>query len=175
VSCAHRSEETGRSCAGQLVDGFDKCLAHLDPDQLGQALQRLHPGAALDAPGTPIDAELLAKILHAVQDDDGHPTFGQVSFDRAHFSGDANFAGVRFTAKADFGAQFSRDTWFARAQFSRDAWFIGAHFTRDARFGGAQFTGNAVFSLAKFQRANLIHRGQAHGGTGMASQIGSAC
>jgi hypothetical protein len=62
--CSH--VEGDDTCLGRLVDGFDHCLAHLDePDQLAQALQRLHPGADLDASGTPISAELLARILGA--------------------------------------------------------------------------------------------------------------
>jgi hypothetical protein len=147
-TCRHTSEETGRRCTGKQADGFDHCLAHLKPDQLDQALQRLHPGADLDASGTPINAELLARILHAVQGDNERPTFGQVSFTQAHFTGDANFTGVMFT----------RDASFASAQFTGDAGFGNAQFTGYASFRSAQFTGDASFDSAQFTRGRLVRQ-----------------
>ena len=137
------------------VEGYDdKCLAHLKPDQLDQALQRLHPGADLDASGTPISAELLAQILRAVQGDDGRPTFGgRVSFAQAHFTGDAVFDRVRFTGDAVFGgAQFSGEAWFDSAQFSGDAVFDRVRFTGDAGFTDAQFSKYAGFTDAQFSK-----------------------
>ena len=84
--CSYRRKDTGDRCTGKLADGFAGCLAHLTTDQLDQALQRLHPGADLDASGTPINADLLAQILHAVRGDHERPTFGEVSFTHAHFT-----------------------------------------------------------------------------------------
>ena len=150
VSCAYRDEES-RSCFGHRAAGFDYCLAHLRPDQRDQALQRLHPGADLDASGTPINAALLGRILQAVQDDDGRPTFGRVEFYNARFTEDASFTGVVFTKRAGFiGAQFTGDARFDGAKFTGDASFGVAQFTKEAAFGGAQFTGDAKFDGARF-------------------------
>ena len=62
-TCVHADSD--EACIGSQVEGFDRCLAHLEPDQLDQALQRLQPGADLNASGTCIDAVLLAKVLRA--------------------------------------------------------------------------------------------------------------
>ena len=169
-TCAHR-EATERPCIGRRAEGFDHCLAHLKPQQLDQALKRLQPGADLDASGTPINAKLLAQILHAVQGDGEHPAFGRVSFTQAHFTEDAGFDGAQFSGTAWFsGAQFSGDARFVEAQFSRDARFGGVQLFPDpssgglkgktwfddtqtndlARFGAAQFSGKAWFSGAQF-------------------------
>lgn len=158
--CSHA--EGDDVCTGRRVEGASYCLAHVSPDQLDQALRRLHPGADLDASGTPINAELLSQILRAVQKNDEPPEFGLVSFTQAHFSDNANFThvkftgnaffeGTRFTGEARFSrAQFSQAVKFSRARFSRDAIFGSARFIGDASFGGAQFDGSAVFGNAVF-------------------------
>ena len=170
-TCSH--VEGDDICTGKQADGgFDKCLAHLKPDQLDQAMQRLHPGADLDASGTPINADLLDRILSAVQSDDEPPTLGQVSFNQAHFTADANFIGVMFTGDARFdnaqftgdarfdNAQFAGAAWFDSAQFTGDAWFDNAQFTGDARFDSAQFAGAASFVNAQFAEETLFYRAQ---------------
>jgi uncharacterized protein YjbI with pentapeptide repeats len=140
VACAHRGQDTGTLCTGGRIDGFDYCWAHLEPDQLFRALQRLHPGADLLAVGTILNDELLAKILDAVQDDEGRPSFGNVSF-----------GGSKFLELAMFrAAQFSGRAWFAGAEFGDDAVFAGAAFTGDAVFDQAQFRGEAWFNDAEF-------------------------
>ena len=55
-TCAHRREEVGDACNGRQADGFEYCLAHLEPEQVEQVLQRFGPGADLEAPGTNISA-----------------------------------------------------------------------------------------------------------------------
>ena len=62
LTCTYRSEETDRPCIGMQVAGFDRCLEHLEPVQLTQALQRLGPGVDLEAPGTVINGELLGRV-----------------------------------------------------------------------------------------------------------------
>jgi hypothetical protein len=83
-------------------------MAHLEPEQLDQALQRLYPGVKLEVPGTAIDAKLLARILAAVTGEDGVPSLDCACFAMVHFTGNAKFA----------NAQFSRDANFAAARFS---------------------------------------------------------
>ncbi|MEV5540226.1 pentapeptide repeat-containing protein, partial [Saccharopolyspora shandongensis] len=96
-------------CTGVQVDGFGQCLAHLAPEQLDEALSRLRQANDIDFRGTPVSPELLARILDAVRDDDGHPKFGGGAlFGGAKFSGGALFGGVKFGGEAQFiGATFS--------------------------------------------------------------------
>lgn len=177
LTCTHRSRESSSPCTGKQVDGFDYCLAHLEPEQLNQALQRLGPGADLEAPGTDISAELFERILAAVASEDGPPTFGSVSLAEAHFiegvsfvdarfGGDANFVSARFSKGARFdSAQFGGtalfidarfsgegDASFIGARFSEGAWFDGAKFSQDARINRVHFKGNASFAGAQFGR-----------------------
>lgn len=159
-------------CIGIQVDGFDRCLAHLEPDLLDQALLRLHSSADLDARGTPISAELLTRILRAVQGQDERPTFGRARFSRAQFTGDPSFRNARFTGDASFrdahftgdasfrDARFALGAWFSRAQFTGDASFRDAHFAQDASFRDVHFTGEAMFSGARFALAAWFSRAQ---------------
>ena len=150
-TCAFKQEDSEEPCPGHKADGFDHCLAHLEPAQLDQVLQRLGPGADLDASGTAIDAVLLARILGALRDEAGHPVFGRVSFAEARFSDGPDFGGAQFSHDAYFGgAQFSGYAQFAGAQFSNEAYFWGAKFSDDADFGGAQFSDDAYFDGAQF-------------------------
>jgi uncharacterized protein YjbI with pentapeptide repeats len=150
-TCSHHSRESGRSCVGRRAGEFDHCLAHLTPDQLDQVLQRLQPGDELDASGTPISAELLTKILHAVQGEDGLPAFGSVEFRGANFTEVADFNGVRFAGEACFDdVQFNQDVGFCRAQFTGDASFMGTRFEGIAKFGAVCFSGEVAFFRAKF-------------------------
>jgi uncharacterized protein YjbI with pentapeptide repeats len=174
-TCTHQTGESAHPCKGRQVDGFDHCLAHLEPEQLEQVLQRFSPGADLEAPGTSINAALLERILSAVRGTDGSPRFGVVNlaqarfiedgiFTSAQFSGDASFDGAQFRRNARFNdAQFRRFAWFNGAQFSGDAqfyrakfpwptWFNGAQFTGDAWFDDAKFTGHVYFNGAQFRR-----------------------
>lgn len=150
-TCSHQSQEDGRSCGGRAAGSFDRCLAHLTPGQLDQVLRSLHPGADLDASGTSISAELLAKILDAVREEDGCPAFGAASFLRAKFTGVADFDRVLFSADAQFGhAEFAQDASFHRAQFTGTARFTGTRFEGRVRFGSACFDGDAPFFQAHF-------------------------
>ena len=41
--CVFKGDDSGSRCPGQKADGFDRCLAHLEPVQLDQFLQGLAP------------------------------------------------------------------------------------------------------------------------------------
>jgi hypothetical protein len=148
-------------CNGRQVEGFDLCLAHLQPAQLEQVLQRFGPGADLEAPGTSINAALLERLLSAVAGANGAPAFGVVNFAQAQFPENARFTSAQFSGNAVFeGAQFSGDAEFRGAQFSGNAVFEGAQFSGDAKFRGAQFSRNAVFEGAQFSEDAEFHRAQ---------------
>jgi hypothetical protein len=148
-TCGHA--EGDDHCIGRRVDGFDHCLAHLEPDQLDRALHRLRPGADLNASGTPINGELLEKVLHAVRDQDGRSRFGSVSFTQAQFTEDAGFTGAEFSGDASFDeAQFNGNAGFDRARFAGSVTFASAQFTKGGRFESAQFKGDTRFNDARF-------------------------
>ena len=152
-TCASKQEDGESPCPGRKADGFEHCLAHLESAELDQVLQRLKPGADLDASGTPIDADLLAQILRAVGDEDGRPVFGRVSFAGARFGGAAVFAGAQFSDPAAFGgAKFSEVTVFGGAKFSEGARFATAQFSEGVSFNKTQFSGTADFADAQFSR-----------------------
>jgi len=178
-TCVHRTRETGRACNGKQVDGFDQCLAHLRPRQLEQVLRRFTPGADLEAPGTAVDAALLARIVRAVKGEKGLPTFGYVNLTQAHFTEDAIFRGVKFSGKAEFtsahfhrnaeftGAQFSDyvnggDAIFRKAQFHGNAEFTRAQFIKNAEFEDAQFHGSAEFTGVQFSHSAGFAGAQFH-------------
>jgi hypothetical protein len=69
----------GEPCSGIRVEGFNRCLAHLTPDELNLFLGRLNRGSDLDARGTIISVELLAKLMDAVK------VFGHLNFEKAEF------------------------------------------------------------------------------------------
>ena len=131
----------------------------------------MHPGGDLDARGTQINAELLVRILHAVQEEGKRPTFGRVLLTGAQFTQDADFRAVSFTADAVFtdvrfsghavfiGAEFNGDANFDRVQFSADAVFYGIKFAGAVEFEDALFTGNAYFASPTFTDGAQFIRG----------------
>lgn len=187
--CTHRDEETGIDCTGNPARGFDRCLAHLEPDHLCQVLQRLRPGAELDLSGTPIEGALLAQIVDELRDEQGRPVFGSISFTRARFTGAASFDNAQFTEgtsfdNAEFTGEASFDNaWFAgytgfkAAQFAGTASFNNTQFTGEqavldnarftgaARFDSAQFTGTVSFEEAHFSRDAIFVNAQLAGKT----------
>jgi Pentapeptide repeats (9 copies) len=98
-------------------------------------LQRRGPGADLDATGTTIGAELLARILQALQGDRDRPLFGHLSFTAATFTDGADFA----------GAEFAKETSFENAHFNGPTSFKGTQFADDVFFDCAQFSGPTSF------------------------------
>ena len=156
TTCAYHSKDSTSRCPGVRADGFEHCLAHLTPVQLDQALQRFQPGADLNASGVPINAELLARILQAVQGQAERPTFGRASFANANFTESAYFNNVWFTGDAEFyNVRFSRNAEFNHVMFTGDADFNDVKVTNKAYFQGAIFNGNALFFRSQFTSADF--------------------
>src|SRR5215470_8398562 len=80
-------DRDGMPCRGKQIEWLEHCLAHLEPKQLAQTLQRFGPGSNLDIPGTHINPELLEKILNAVASETESATLGDVNLAYAHFTG----------------------------------------------------------------------------------------
>ncbi|MBQ0925900.1 pentapeptide repeat-containing protein [Saccharopolyspora endophytica] len=98
--------------------------------------------------------ELLALILDAVGDDNGHPAFeGDVWFDGATFKDDARFSNATFGGETSFiGVTFERDALFDEATFVGDTWFSNSNFSNEASFELATFNAGAQFEETTFGR-----------------------
>ncbi|GAA3804858.1 hypothetical protein GCM10022226_25940 [Sphaerisporangium flaviroseum] len=174
-------------CAGIARSPYGRCLAHLTPAELEDALRRSAPGQGIDLRGTTVDEDLLTRILHATGRHFGRARFdhavftGPARFGEVLFAGDATFDHARFDHLASFfGARFSRNASFHEARFRRefsmhearvrghgafdhirvgsDALFGGARFGKDASFLGAEFHGFAAFDGTRFDR-DAVFRG----------------
>ncbi|GGK93082.1 hypothetical protein Sme01_59240 [Sphaerisporangium melleum] len=173
-TCAARA-----ACPGVAWAPYGRCLAHLAPAELDEALRGLAPGRGLDLRGTLLDEELLTRVLSAAGRHLGRARFdravftGPARFGEVVFAGDATFDHARFDRLATFfGTRFTRNASFREACFSRelslhgtrlrghgtfdrmragsDALFGEARFGRDASFRGAEFHGFAAFDGAVF-------------------------
>ncbi|MCM2416101.1 pentapeptide repeat-containing protein [Streptomyces sp. RKAG290] len=93
--CRYGATSDDSGCWGRLVEPYTACLAHLcDADRSGY-LTGLQPGAHLDHRGTPISEELLRDLLGAVTSPESSGArIGQARFERARFSGNADFGGA---------------------------------------------------------------------------------
>lgn len=154
-------------CFGVPWPPHDRCLAHLEPDEQGQALAALSPGDKVDCRGVPFTTELLDKLKAAVDN-----TFGEAQFGRARFLGVADFEYVRFAGEAGFWmAHFTDDALFNECTFNDQAvfeealfevgasfedvpfqalaWFQDTLFGSDATFTYATFASNLYFSRAQ--------------------------
>jgi uncharacterized protein YjbI with pentapeptide repeats len=152
-------------CTGVWAAPFDRCLAHLEDDDLSQVLQRLRPGSDIDARGTNIDQHLLDRILAKLRGEDGDIIFGTALFEGAQFDGhsafnaalfrgDAQFSKVRFNGNAGFDkARFKQRAIFSQVEFKDRAWFSETRFEKDAQFSGAQFHEEARFFEGRFRAA----------------------
>jgi hypothetical protein len=89
-------------CIGVCRDGQEACLAHVGAQVRKAILAALKPGADLDLRGTPIDSELLDRLLAAVRPEAHPPELGTALFERAHFSGNASFNEAQFTRNASW-------------------------------------------------------------------------
>ena len=147
----------GQRCIGIQVDPFGRCLAHLTPTELDQALKTLGPGADLDARGTTFTQELLQRVVETFRDNSTPPRFGTARFDGAQFSGYAEFAGAQFRGDAGFdGAQFRGDVRFDRAQFRGYARFDDAQFEKVERLGPVTVASRLALDRAGFGRSVQI-------------------
>jgi Pentapeptide repeats (9 copies) len=137
-------DTTGHPCGGVRATGFDRCLAHLPPNDLEGVLAALGPGSDLDARGVPVSTDLLDRILNVFRDADGSSRFGVATFSLAQFTGSANFDSAQF-----------QDGTFNRAKFVGNASFKSARFELASRFNRANFQGEARFDRAKFKNAGF--------------------
>jgi uncharacterized protein YjbI with pentapeptide repeats len=147
-------------CSGVPWNPYDRCLAHLQPEERHQALGTLSPGAAVDCRGVPFTRELLDELKAAVGN-----TFGEAQFARARFPEPADFTGVTFTGEAFFWlAHFADDALFYEVTSNRDAVFEEAVFEVGGAFEQADFQGSAWFqdtlfgSDADFEHARFSSR-----------------
>ena len=162
------------NCRGKQISSDGRCLAHLTGAELDQFLDRLGPGAHLDARGTDISDQLLDRLIATFGAGQPGPVFATALFSEARFKGAVRLAGARFNGDAWFdgatfnqtatfaGADFAGNALFTEAEFSaealftdrtsfrKDAVFDGVRFAGTASFSGAQFAGGAGFSGARF-------------------------
>lgn len=172
----HRSRSGGRvvllgACArdgcGAAPLNQSNCLGHAASDEIGEAIDRWREGAPLVATEARIDNECLGRLFDALNaEDEGsltaplvadrRPSFpGEANFERAVFTGHADFHGVTFRGPAYFdGALFEGKADFRRAEFREHADFDGATFNASASFRGAIFDDHVGF-----QRARVVSHG----------------
>jgi uncharacterized protein YjbI with pentapeptide repeats len=141
-------------CRGRLLDGIDRCLAHVSTEDRAVALQRITRGDPLEiGAGVKFAEELLAELLAALpRNDEGRVVLNQADF-RDAWLPNLDLAGVAFKGFARFdGAMFGESARFSQARFQTHAWFGGARFQAAAWFDGTRFQGNVGFVGANFQR-----------------------
>jgi uncharacterized protein YjbI with pentapeptide repeats len=90
---------------------------------------------------------------------------GKAEFTDATFTGDAGFAGANFAGEAEFTGAAFNGAWFVEAKFAGEAEFTGATFSR-ARFHLATFTGDAGFGEVTFTGDADFHKATFNGDAG---------
>ncbi|WNV83716.1 pentapeptide repeat-containing protein [Umezawaea sp. Da 62-37] len=149
-------------CAGRLIDGYERCLTHLSPDELDGWLQSISVGADLDLRGTKFADGLLDRLLTRVAKTPGgfnsRTSFGTVDLRCCRIPETELFLNAHFAGYVDFsGAVFFGAAKFTDSTFTRGAGFVNATFARgDASFDGVMFNGNVKFLNAKFERSALF-------------------
>jgi uncharacterized protein YjbI with pentapeptide repeats len=142
---------TTEGCIGIRYEGDTACLAHIAEPGRQAVLAALEPNADMDLRGTPVSRELLDQILHAVRDGKHRSRLRSVRFDRAMFSDEVSFRGVRFYSNVSFReVRFCEGVLFTQAQFFGYAQFDDAQFFDFARFDEARFRDGASFRNVKF-------------------------
>jgi hypothetical protein len=174
ITCAVSPE-----CTGSARQPYGRCLAHLDPGELDEVVQRLSPGSAVDLRATTVSRLLLERILTATKGCLGRARFdwasfpesvrfgdvvfgGDVSFDHARFQRLASFCDARFAGNVSFGeVRFAEElslhgvtvaghAAFDRVTIGSDALFGGAVFGRTVSFESADFHGFVAFDGTRF-------------------------
>lgn len=162
------------SCSGVRIDGFERCLAHLEPSRQDQFFVDLHLGAEVDLRGTELSEDLVRRLVDAVGSIDGRRSeFGRADFTEARFHGfavfedvtffEADFTDAEFEGAAKFdmagfrdGASFLRTRFGGRTTFKdasfEDTKFESTEFADEVRFDRAKFTGS-TFKRARFHTA----------------------
>jgi uncharacterized protein YjbI with pentapeptide repeats len=138
-------------CTGVVVNGRDRCLAHLPATERDEVLRGLGPGADIDARGTEFTGELLQDLIESVRNPGTRRIeFGVVSFTCAQFQGTADFDEAVFQGTAVFDHVQAHAATFGKSRFKGDASFVGANFANNANFYGAKFRQKSCFTKAKF-------------------------
>lgn len=147
VTCA-----SSAACMGIARQPYDRCLAHLQPDEVAVTLDEITPGRLLDLRGTPINGPLLARIIEATG---GRP--GRARLDRVTFTGDVRLSGVTFTGDVSLdGARFERLASFFGARFEGNVSLAGAGFARELSFHGVRVRGHLSLDRAVMSRDALF-------------------
>ncbi len=171
---------TSADCVGVSRQPYNRCLTHMEAEELDVHLATLRPGQCLDLRGTTLPAGLLDRILAAMEN-----VVGRARFDRATFSaparfgdvtfnGDASFDDARFEALASFfGTRFGGNVSFQGVRFGKEISLYGsrvrghlsmddAAVASDALFGEACF-GSASFRGAEFHGFSSFDQARFHG------------
>lgn len=152
-ACRHVDPDDPLTVCGAAVAADQLCLAHLTPGARRTWLAGVGSGSSIDAHGVTFTGDLLAELLDALRDPQGHLRLGAADFSKATFSEEAWFNEATFSEGAWFpDATFSGPAWFAGVAFSETAWFGEAIFSGPAEFRGATFSKTAWFSGAVFSK-----------------------
>ena len=157
-------------CSARPSISFDRCLEHLEYEELSNELARSRESGKLFGYGVNFTRELVQRIHECVPPErkarrpsrgrffiDGAAAPDEAStwcpnFERAIFSDAVSFAATAFGPGTNFrGANLSRVS-FQEAKFSENVSFRGAIFER-AIFGNASFGDGIDFSEASFGRS----------------------
>jgi hypothetical protein len=111
------------SCTGVSVQGFNRCLAHLTPDEVDRFFERLEPGAYLDVRGTTLDHNLIAFIISW--------KLGEINAAKATFTSGARFGPFQAQRVILDGATF--DQWLEIEIHAERVSCVGTRFDKGVR------------------------------------------
>ncbi|HWM00913.1 MAG TPA: pentapeptide repeat-containing protein, partial [Actinophytocola sp.] len=135
-------------CIGFRIDRADSCLAHLRAEEQIEFLRGLEPGGGLDLRGTPLTAELVARLVDAMYDGGAsRAVLGSVRFEHAKFSGLVRFEGAEFGPAMFVDAEFDGSVDFTGCEFAGPVDFSEVAVRDRARFVEARFDGPSLFGI----------------------------
>ena len=140
-----------KDCAAAAAVDTYLCFAHLGTG-LDKVLERIGPGAHIDARGTEISGKLLSRLLDAVSGKDRRPTFGVARFEHARFTDVVTFKNVVFGDSHFEHAQFAETVSFDETIFAGRACFDETRFGGVVLCQGAAFLDGVSFINAKFAK-----------------------
>src|SRR5579859_6201714 len=101
-SCQESNPSDPAARCGAALAAHDRCIAHLDPNQLTAFLATLGPGSDIDMQRVTFPPGLLEKVLDSLRPGTNRfATFGSANFRGATFS-DGFFYRVNFPEGANF-------------------------------------------------------------------------
>ncbi len=154
------------------IEGFDSCLAHLEPARQDRFLRTLQLGSEVDLRGTELSGELVERLVAAVRSGDGKRVeFGSADFTEAWFREDVAFEDVTFFETTFAEAKFDGHANFRKAVFRDHASFVKTRFGDKATFGEASFE-DTTFERAEFAGGATFDRSVFDGGTFEYAQFG---